>query len=65
MAITLDAPIRYTPSVEEIDPEGERESLTQLEEVFRHILDTTSKDYGHAVRGVHAKGHGIVTGGSR
>ncbi|MGF3025779.1 catalase family protein [Methylobacterium aquaticum] len=30
--------------------------------VFDRIQATTLKDYGHAVRGVHAKSHGLLTG---
>jgi len=54
-------PVRYTPDVEQ--PQGdERETIEGLTEQFRKILDTTSKDYGHAVRSVHAKAHGLVPG---
>lgn len=62
MATITRAPVRYEPSVEYLNPADERQAIAQLEDIFRSILDTTSKDYGHAVRGVHAKGHGIVTG---
>lgn len=54
-------PIHYTPTVETIEPD-EAETVRGLEEQFRIILDTTSADYGHAVRSVHAKGHGIARG---
>ena len=57
----MTQPVRFTPAIETIEPD-ERETITQLEEQFRIILDTTSKDYGHAVRSVHAKGHGIARG---
>jgi hypothetical protein len=55
------APVRYTSDVEEIASD-EAETIRALEEQFQLILDTTSKDYGHAVRSVHAKGHGIARG---
>lgn len=29
---------------------------------MRSIEETTSKDYGHAVRSVHAKSHGVFEG---
>ncbi|WBO23838.1 catalase family protein [Sphingomonas abietis] len=53
--------VRYEPSVERVVPD-EAETVRGLEEQFKIILDTTSKDYGHAVRSVHAKGHGIARG---
>lgn len=55
------APVRYSPAVETIEPD-EAETVRGLEEQFWLILDTTSQDYGHAVRSVHAKGHGIAKG---
>jgi len=54
-------PVLYAPSVETIEPD-EAETIRGLEEQMKIILDTTSKDYGHAVRSVHAKGHGIARG---
>lgn len=40
----------------------EGETVDQMKQSFEHILDTTSKDYGHGVRAVHAKAHGIIRG---
>lgn len=57
----MTQPVRYEPSVETVEPD-EAETIRGLEEQFKIILDTTSKDYGHAVRSVHAKGHGIARG---
>ena len=54
-------PITYRPDIETVEPD-EGNTFRALEEQFRIILDTTSKDYGHAVRSVHAKGHGIARG---
>jgi hypothetical protein len=52
-------PIRFDPSME--TPEAdEAETQRELNETFRAILETTSGDYGHAVRSVHAKAHGII-----
>lgn len=51
----------FSPSVEH-PSDGEAEAITSLKDSFRHILETTAKDYGHAVRGVHAKSHGIIRG---
>lgn len=55
------SPIRYAPSVEQPSPD-EAEAIQGLQQTFQKIMDTTSRDYGRAVRGVHAKGHGIVRG---
>ena len=57
----MKAPARYSPDVEAILP-GEREIIEQLCSTFDTILHTTSQDYGHAVRSVHAKAHGILEG---
>lgn len=56
-----NAPVRFDPSVEQVSAD-EQEAIAGLRDSFRKILDTTSKDYGHAVRAVHAKGHGILRG---
>ena len=56
-----EAFVRYSPSVEEIRPD-ERETVEELNKAFDTILDTTAEDYGHAVRSVHAKAHGILEG---
>lgn len=54
-------PVLYTPDIE--TPEAdEAETVRGLEEQFKIILDATSADYGHAVRSVHAKGHGLAQG---
>lgn len=57
----MSAPIRFSPAVEQPEPD-EAETIAALEEQFKIILDTTSRDYGHGVRSVHAKGHGIARG---
>ena len=57
----MTAPIRFTPDVETIAPD-ESETIDGLNEQFKTILETTANDYGHAVRSVHAKGHGIARG---
>jgi hypothetical protein len=41
---------------------GEPQTIEQICEAFDTILQTTAKDYGHAVRSVHAKAHGILEG---
>jgi len=54
-------PIRYAPEIERPD-EGEADIHAKMIETFAKIQETTAKDYGHAVRGVHAKSHGLLTG---
>jgi len=54
-------PIRYTADVEDIQPD-EAGTIQGLNETFDTILETTAKDYGHAVRSVHAKAHAILEG---
>ena len=51
----------FTPAVEK-RAEDESETIQGLNEQIRVIQETTAKDYGTAVRGVHAKGHAIVRG---
>ncbi len=55
------APVRYSPDVEDVQPD-EQETTGKLEEQFDTIQHTTHEHYGHAVRAVHAKGHGIARG---
>ena len=59
MADTLAPPVRYSPDVEKPE-EGEGDTSRALNEQFTNILETTSKDYDHAVRAVHAKSHGLL-----
>ena len=56
-----NSPVRYAPDIETIEPD-EDDTIAKLNEQFKSILDTTSKDYEHAVRAVHAKAHGIARG---
>ncbi len=57
----MSAPVRYSPDVEK-PIENEDKIHQELIDTMRSITETTSKDYGHAVRSVHAKAHGIVEG---
>ncbi|MDQ1194627.1 catalase family protein [Agrobacterium sp. SORGH_AS 787] len=52
-------PIRYSADLETVR-DKEPETVSGLIEQFDTILETTAKDYGHAVRSVHAKAHGII-----
>lgn len=53
--------VRYSPDVETVAPD-EAQTIRELSDTLRAILETTSQDYGHAVRAVHAKSHGIIRG---
>jgi catalase len=59
--MTIASPVRFSDSVE-THQEDEAETIAGLSATFDKILDTTSKDYGHAVRSVHAKAHAILQG---
>lgn len=59
--MSLAPPVRYTDALEEVQPD-EAEVIGKLNEDFDTILETTAKNYGHAVRSVHAKAHGILKG---
>jgi catalase len=59
--MSLPLPVRYSPGVETIQA-NEGETIAALIDQFDVILQTTSKDYGHAVRSVHAKAHGVIEG---
>ena len=54
-------PVRYVPSLEQPE-KNEDETNRELQESFQDILDITSEDEGRAIRSVHAKSHGILTG---
>ncbi|KMO21735.1 catalase family protein [Methylobacterium platani] len=57
----MPSPVRFDPSLETVQPD-EAEVQAEMIRVFAGIQETTLKDYGHAVRGVHAKSHGLLTG---
>lgn len=59
--MTLRPPLPFTADVETIKPD-EQETVQGLIDAFDVILERTSQDYGHAVRSVHAKAHGILVG---
>ena len=56
-----DAPIRYRPDVEQVQPD-EAETIAGLNQAFDVILERTAEDYGYAVRSVHAKAHALLDG---
>ena len=51
----------YQPEVERPKPD-EAQTIEQICSTFDTILETTAKDYGHAVRSVHAKAHAVLEG---
>lgn len=53
--------VRYSPAVETVAPD-EGDTIRDLSDALRGIQETTSSDYGHAVRAVHAKSYGIIRG---
>lgn len=57
----MQPPIAYSTDIEQI-AEDEHETIDGLNAALHDILETTSADYGHAVRSVHAKSHGIIEG---
>ncbi|RZL58090.1 MAG: catalase [Variovorax sp.] len=52
-------PIRYTPSVEQID-QDEHEVFADLDRTLSKVREKTFEDSGHARRSVHAKAHGVL-----
>ena len=52
-------PLIFQPSFERVAPD-EAETSAALVAQMRRITETTFKDYGHAVRSVHAKSHVIL-----
>ena len=57
----MTPPVRFVDDVE-TRQDDEAETIETINATFDKILDTTAKDYGHAVRSVHAKAHGILQG---
>lgn len=50
-------PLQFRPDYERIEKDETQTGL-DLIEALRKVNETTFKDYGHAVRAVHAKSHG-------
>ena len=53
--------VTYDPAVEHASS-GEDRAITSINRRMRGILETTWADYGHSVRSVHAKSHGLLQG---
>jgi len=61
MPPSLGQPLPYHPDVERREP-AEAASVASLQRSVRSILGKTWRNYGHAVRGVHAKSHSLLEG---
>lgn len=56
---TSATPVRYSPDVEDIQPD-EPQTARDLAETMLSISEKTYADSGHAMRAVHAKSHGLL-----
>ncbi|WP_233282064.1 catalase family protein [Pseudomonas mangiferae] len=54
-------PLPFEPAFEQV-ADDEAETANALVETMHTILETTLQDYGHPVRAVHAKAHGLLHG---
>src|SRR5580700_10131579 len=61
MNVQLEAPVRFSPSVERPDAD-EAKTTEALIATLRYINEKTFTDGGHALRSVHAETHGILQG---
>lgn len=61
IGVQLEAPVRYSPSVEK-PVADETKAIEGLIAANRYINEKTFADGGHAIRSVHAKTHGILQG---
>ena len=52
--MALTPPVLFTSDIENIRGD-EQETIGDINATFDKILETTAKDYNHAVRSVHAK----------
>lgn len=57
----MKPPVPYRDDLESVDTD-ENEIEQKLNATFDVILERTAEDYGHAVRSVHAKAHGVLAG---
>lgn len=57
----INPPVLYTAHVDSFE-DNEEKTVSELNDTFDVILRKTAEDYGHAVRAVHAKAHGILEG---
>ncbi|KQZ55683.1 catalase [Rhizobium sp. Root149] len=57
--MSISPPIHFSSDLETIN-DDEHETIAGLNQQFDVIMQKTAEDYGHAVRSVHAKSHGII-----
>lgn len=57
--MSISSPIHFSSDLETIN-DDEQETIAGLNQQFDVIMQKTAEDYGHAVRSVHAKSHGII-----
>jgi catalase len=57
--MSISPPIHFSSDLETIN-DDEQETIAGLNQQFDVIMQKTAEDYGHAVRSVHAKSHGII-----
>lgn len=57
----VQPPIVFSADIEQLQPDEQR-TVASLNEAFDVIMERTAEDYGHAVRSVHAKSHGLLIG---
>ena len=55
------SPLAFDPAIEHPAPEEDR-AIASINRRMHGILETTWADYGHSVRSVHAKSHGLLQG---
>ena len=59
--LSLGTPLPYTPATEQpLASDGD--AVASINKLMHGILETTWADYGHSVRSVHAKSHGLLEG---
>ncbi|MEJ0099130.1 MAG: catalase family protein [Pseudomonadota bacterium] len=59
--MTTQKPVPFSPDAERVS-DDEQQTIAELNESLDFILEKTHEDYGHAVRAVHAKAHGVLKG---
>jgi hypothetical protein len=54
-------PLPFQPAFEQV-PDDEADTVREMVAAMRDITETTYANGGHAIRSVHAKSHGLLTG---
>ena len=54
-------PLPFQPAFEQV-PDDEADTIREMVQAMRDIAETTYANGGHAIRSVHAKSHGLLTG---